>query len=378
VVRSPFTSRIFRTYLLPGLVFQSLITGGGYGTGRELVEFFLQYGPLGGLLGMALAITIWSVVCALTFELARATGAYDYRAFTQQLLGRGWGLYEACYLTMTTLILAVMAAATGSILEEIFGLPYLAGALGMVACIGFFVFKGTPAVERFLSTWSFVLYANYAVFLLWCLARFGGDIGSSLAAAEVRPGWLVGGIKYGANNIGVLPAMLFVVRHFTTRKEALGAGLLAGPLGISPGLLFYLAMLGQYPQVVDQAVPSDYLLALLGSRAFRIIFQIALLGSIIDTGTAMIHAVNERINGRLFEQGRTMPAYLRPSLAVALLLVASLLARFGLIDLIAQGYGTVAWGFLLLFVVPVLTLGAYRVFVRPAAATPAATPQGAP
>ena len=30
----------FQRYLLPGFVFQSVIIAGGYGTGRELVEFF--------------------------------------------------------------------------------------------------------------------------------------------------------------------------------------------------------------------------------------------------------------------------------------------------------------------------------------------------
>ena len=33
---------LFNKYLLPGFIFQSLIIGGGYGTGRELVEFFLS------------------------------------------------------------------------------------------------------------------------------------------------------------------------------------------------------------------------------------------------------------------------------------------------------------------------------------------------
>lgn len=357
-----FRARWFRKYLLPGLVFQSLTIGGGYGTGRELVEFFLKHGPWGGLLAMALAIIIWSAVCAVTFELARITAAYDYRAFTRQLLGPAWGLYEICYLVMMTLILAVMAAAAGSILKNVFGIPYFVGALGIVTCIGFFVFKGTSAVEKFLAGWSFVLYANYVVFLVWCLARFGGDIASTLATGEVLPGWLVGGVKYGANNIGVLPAMLFVVRHFESRKEAVSAGLLAGPLGISPGLLFYLAMLGQYPEILTQTVPSDYLLSILGSNVFRIIFQIALLGTLIDTGTAMIHAVNERINGVLTERGRSMPSFFRPSLAVVLLIVAFGLARFGLINLIAKGYGTVAWGFLILFVIPVLTVGVYKTF----------------
>ena len=32
-------SNWFQRYLLPGFVFQSVIIAGGYGTGRELVEF---------------------------------------------------------------------------------------------------------------------------------------------------------------------------------------------------------------------------------------------------------------------------------------------------------------------------------------------------
>ena len=39
---------IFQRWLLPGFLFQSVIIGGGYATGRELVEFFLSAGPLGG------------------------------------------------------------------------------------------------------------------------------------------------------------------------------------------------------------------------------------------------------------------------------------------------------------------------------------------
>ena len=47
-----FSSKFFRTYLMPGFIFQSIVVGGGYGTGRELVEFFMIEGPLGGLMGM--------------------------------------------------------------------------------------------------------------------------------------------------------------------------------------------------------------------------------------------------------------------------------------------------------------------------------------
>ncbi len=58
----------FKRILLPGLVFQSVVIAGGYGTGREIAEFFLTHGPLGGLLAMLLVSTvIWSVVNAASF-----------------------------------------------------------------------------------------------------------------------------------------------------------------------------------------------------------------------------------------------------------------------------------------------------------------------
>ena len=62
---NPFNIRIVRKYLIPGFVFQSVVIAGGYGTGRELVEYFLNYGPLGGVLGMFLFTTlIWAFLLA--------------------------------------------------------------------------------------------------------------------------------------------------------------------------------------------------------------------------------------------------------------------------------------------------------------------------
>ncbi len=56
-----------------------------------------------------------------------------------------------------------------------------------------------------------------------------------------------------------------------------------------------------------------------------------------------------------------MPPSARPVIAVLLLIVGALVASFGLIDLIAKGYGTLTWLFLLVFVVPVLTVGIRKI-----------------
>jgi len=87
-----------------------------------------------------------------------------------------------------------------------------------------------------------------------------------------------------------------------------------------------------------------------------------LFGTLVETGAGLIHAVNERIAGVYEERQQPMPRLLRPAAAVSLLAVGAALSSFGLVSLIAKGYGTVTWGFLAIFVLPVLTLGAYRVF----------------
>lgn len=353
----------FQRYLLPALVFQSIIIGGGYGTGRELVEFFLQYGPRGGLLAMLGPTLILTTLCCMVgFEFARVFQVYDYRTFYGKLLGRGWVLYEIIFLVFILLIMAVLGSAAGSFLLETFAIPYAVGVVGLLVAIAFLVFKGTDTIEKFLAGWSFVLYGVYLVFLVWSISKFGGEIRSALTVAEgsVKAGWFSSGVRYAAGCVGLVPAVLFATRHIETRREALWAGFLTGPITMLPALFFYFAMLGQYPAIIDRPVPANYLLEVLGSRGFQIFFQVMLFGTLIETGSGLIHAFNERIASALESGGRTMPSWWRPAIAVVLLILAGGLARFGIINLIANGYGTITWAYIVVVMIPLLTIGVWK------------------
>ena len=346
-----------KRYLLPGFVFQSVVIAGGYGTGRELAEFFLSRGPLGGLLAMGLSTLIWSAVCMASYEFARTFKAFDYRVFFQRLLGRGWVLYEIAYLATMMIVLAVIAAAAGEILRETFGLPYMVGVVGIMGLVGWLVVGGNDLIERAFTGWSGVLYLVYVVFFVWCLARFGSEIGSSLASGTVEGSWLQGGVAYAGYNLGVIPAVLFTLRHHRSRRETLVAGFLTGPIAMAPALLFFLAIAGEYPTILDEAVPANHMLELLGSRGFQIVFQVMLFGTLVETGTGLIHAVNERISGAATEQGRELSPRVRILTATGLLVLAAVIAQFGLIGLIARGYGTLTWAFVFVFIIPILTWG---------------------
>lgn len=355
-------SKTFKKYLVPGIVFQSVVIAGGYGTGRELVEFFLSFGTVGGLIAMLLiSTTVWAVVCAATFEFARVFKAYDYRTFFTNLLGKGWWIYEVCYFVLLLIVLAVIASSAGSILNDIFGLHYYVGVIGMMVGVGLLVFNGSESIEKFLSYWSFLLYGIYIIFLGITLIKFGSNIGTSLTTGTIEPGWALGGFKYGFYNLGIIPAVLFSVRHVETRKEAIGSGLIAGIIGIIPGIILLVAMMGFYPDIIDVAVPTNYILEAINSPFLQLTFQFILFGTLVETGTGFIYAVTERISSVYKEKHRKMPSWITPVFTVTLLAIGVFIAQFGLIGLIAKGYGTITWGFFIFYVLPVLTIGIWKI-----------------
>jgi uncharacterized membrane protein YkvI len=353
---------LFQRWLLPGFLFQSVIIGGGYATGRELVEFFLSTGPLGGLISILAVTVIFSFTLAVAFELARATKTYDYRTFFKQILGPAWFLYEIVYVALVILVIAVLGSASGELVSSRLGVPSVIGTVTMIALIGILVFFGTTIIEKVLAGWSFLLYAVYAVLIWAFLSKFGHRIPAVLATDDLSGPWVMGTIRYVALTATAVTMILFCVRHMESRRDAFIAGAFAGPIGMLPAIFFLLGMIASYPEILAAPVPSDYMMQQLDFGWITIVFYIVVFGTFIETGTGMIHAINERVDHVFIERAMQMPRWLRPAIAMFILFFAVVLAdRIGIINLIAKGYVALAWIFLGIFLLPLLTIGVWRI-----------------
>lgn len=370
-------SNWFQRFLLPGFALKAVIIGGGYATGRELAEYFVPSGPWGGLAAMLLATSIWSIVAALTFALARKLGAYDYRAFFEGLLGPAWILFELAYLIFVVLILAVFGAAAGAIGAATFGWPELAGsallALGILAFTAF----GTAIVERLFQYASLLIYAVYVLFIVFAFASFGDLIADGFAKAPPPSGdWVAGGVTYASYNIVGAVIILPVLRHLTSQRDAVVAGLIAGPLTMLPAVLFFVAMTAFYPAIGSATLPSDFLLRQMAVPGFHLLFQLMIFAALLESGVGAVHAINERVSGVVEARGR-LPLGAGARAAIGSLVLVGCMfaaARIGLVDLIASGYRFLAWLFLAVFVLPLLTVGTWRLLrsepARPMEALP--------
>jgi uncharacterized membrane protein YkvI len=354
----------FQRFLLPGFAFKAVVIGGGYATGRELAEFFLPSGPWGGLAAMLLAMLIWSAVCVATFLFARASGARDYLSFFRALLGRGWVVFEIAYIGFVILILAVFGAAAGAIGAAMFGLPKIVGTLALMLCIAGFVTFGNTSVERLFKYVSFLLYAVYAIFVVLAVTHFGDRIATGFAIAAPTTGWFAGGITYASYNIIGAVVILPIMRHLRSDRDAIVAGLIAGPLAMLPAILFFVCMIAFFPAIANETLPSDFLLQRLDLPLFHLLFQAMIFAALLESGSGAVHAVNERIDRawRAARGGDGLGRRARLAIALTLLVCCMLLAdRFGLVALIAKGYRALAAIFLLVYVVPLLTLGIVRI-----------------
>jgi uncharacterized membrane protein YkvI len=357
----------FQRFLLPGFAFKAVVIGGGYATGRELAEFFLPHGPLGGVLAILLAMVVWSAVCALTFVFAHATQSYDYRAFFKKLLGPAWMAFEIAYLLFIVLILAVFGAAAGEIGAALFGLPQIVGTLALVIAIAAVTAFGNAAVEGLFKWVTIFLYAVYAVFAVLALTAFGDRAVATLSTPAPMGDWWLGGLTYAGYNVIGAVVILPVIRHLTSRKDALVAGILSGPLAIWPALVFFICMLAFYPAISAETLPSDYLLRQLNLPLFHIIFQVMIFSALLESGAGSVHAFNERIAGAYSaRRGRDLSVRARLVIAGVVLTGAIFLAdALGLVTLIAQGYRVLALTVLGLFVAPLLTIGLWQLLSAP-------------
>jgi len=351
-------SPLIARYFVPAAVFQGVIVGGGYGTGREVVEFVSRHGPGGGVIACAVIAAGFAAVLAVSFMLAVSYRVRDYRHFLKLLLGPAWVFYEALFIALLVIVLAVVGSAAGEALADGFGLPYAPAVgviLGAVLVCNYF---GRRLVERALGTWTLLLMAGLAAFVVAVLSSPAHTVVVAAAPALPVLDAARSGLQFAVYNSALIPVLVYCVAHLERRRDALLAGIVAGFGGALPALLLHLCFMSHTPAVLAEPIPTWWLLEAIGAQAFLPLYFVLLAGTIVLTAVGVLQGVNERLDGWREDRGAApLSRRTHALVAASLVLVSLLLARVGIIDLVARGYGLLAWGFLAVFTVPLLTRG---------------------
>ena len=358
--------RVIRIYVVPGAVFQSVVVAGGYGTGREVVEYLTRFGPRGGLQAIAVAAIVFSIVFALSYEFARRFSVYDYRRFFKTLLGRAWISYEMIFVITIIPVMAVMTAASGEVLENSFGVPPFVGIGIMFALIVTLNYCGTEVVTKSLTVGALIVIVTLLAFCMSTINLHFDAISDRFQSAEATTGWALSGSKFAVYNMVSVPALLYAVTAIETRRQAMLAGLVAGLMAVVPALLFHVAFMSHYPEVVSQNLPTYWVLQELGMSGLTAIYVVVLFLTIVQTGVGILRGLSTRLDASAMEiRGKRLNGATHAAIAAALIIAASLLSSVGIVTLVARGYSFIAWALLFVFVLPLLTIGLLKILKAP-------------
>ena len=321
-------------YLLPGIILQSVLIGGGYATGREIVEYGAKYGSMGWLSGLASFIG-FSVMAILSFEMIRLFRLYDFKSLLKSLIGPFYRLFDIAYVMLMLIIIAVMSSATGAIVEQMTGLNYWVGVSVITVVVGILNFYGEKLIACFESVGTILLYIGYIGFSALVITHGGDNISRVMATGDTS---------------------------FTPDVTV------AGLLMIIPWFMTYFSIMAFYPNEAVLAAPVPWLMMMTTDNApswLLLFFGLVMGWTLIETATGMIHAMLGRIDKGLADSGRSSLSRSRKAVFTVIILAASaVLAKFGIITLIAQGYNALSYAIIVLLLVPLMTVGLYKILKK--------------
>ena len=338
--------------------------GGGYGIGREVIEFVSHAGPKGGVAAAFLIAILLTAILGMTFDLARRMQVYDYRLFMRELLGRAWVLYEVVLVIALVLVLAVCSSAAGQIVKDHLGWPVQTGVVALLAIVVLLTYHGREWIERTLTFWSVLITILLFVYVAAVMSRNHAEVFSAFKASSVMSGWWKGPALFALYNTFVVPTLLYSAAHIRTRAEAWGAATIGGVLGALPALLYHLSFMPGYPEILEEPLPTMATIQSLGLPILLVVYLILLFGTIAQTGAGILQGINERIeNWWQARTGKSIGKLKRGGIAGGTILVSLGLSSFGVVALVAKGYGSAAWLSLGVYIMPLFTVGLWKCFL---------------
>jgi uncharacterized membrane protein YkvI len=231
------------------------VVGAGFASGQEILAFFTSYGHWGtvGIL-LATVLFVWLGYKMMWISYRLKTPSYE--SFNQRLFGPALGRAINLLVFITLFgVTTVMLAGAGSILEEQFKLPYLAG-VSATALLGILVLR--QGLERLLTVNSIIVPT---MLLFSLLILFNGNANSPLPVqVPTTFEFLWKAVLYVSFNLAMAQSVLIPIGcsirdpRVLKRAAFLGGSCLGGML-----IIAHSAMLANWDDVRFMDIPIVYI-----------------------------------------------------------------------------------------------------------------------
>ncbi len=366
-----------RMPLAMGIAFVAFTTqfGGGFASGAQIKQYFLNYG-IWCLLLPVVTQGLYALFFWYGMRYAYKHKNYDYRSFSDSIYGKTApvmsNLFEITYLIMIGTASAAAFATGGSTLNTLTSIPYWLCTLIVAAFIFVIAMYGTNMVRAAASTLSVLILVGLVLVLVPNIIVQAPKIGEAIA--NMSAGQMVEGSQESG---AFLPALWMAVLYFffqlssvsvmyqhmepvTDVKQINKAGIsifLVNFLSMELAIVGMLAVM-YVPSMAEATVPMLVLVQNgVGAALLTPIISILIILGSISTGVNMIAGIVARcVNAaeRRMSIDTKDKGHLARMAGTTLVFTAMAwgIAQFGLMAVVKQGYAYLGYASLITVFIP--------------------------
>jgi uncharacterized membrane protein YkvI len=235
-------------------VYVGTVVGAGFATGKEIIEFFTQYGTT-GTVGIIVSGVLFTWMGTRMMVMARRIDAASYQQFNRYLFGKVISPLITLMMTvMITGVAAVMIAGAGAVFEEQLGLPKQAGII-ITLCLSFIVMlydiKGLFSVNTFIVP----MMVLFSVMVFGKLLAMGEWCSEGLVAVDHSLKAFLSPFSYAAFNLTMAQPVLVPLAREADDEKTVRRGAIIGGLLLTGILLSSHFVLLSFPHVMGYDIP---------------------------------------------------------------------------------------------------------------------------
>ncbi len=333
-----FLSTFFKSLQIAA-VYIGTVIGAGFATGKEIVEFFTQYGDA-GLIGIIISGILFIWLGTKMMVMARRLHIRTYEQFNAYLFGKKISVVINIVMTIVIFgVTSVMFSGAGAMFEEV-GMPSQFGIL-FTMCLAFVVaifgVRGLFSINLLIVPMMVI----FSFLIAWSVMTL--DYGSFSVHVEGKS--IISAVSYTAFNLMLAQAVLVPLAHDVDEEKAIWLGGIIGGIMLSLTLISSHLALAILPNISEIHVPMVEVIKTVFASLYGL-YVIVIYGEIFTTVIGNLYGL-----GRQLQQFFIFPMWKIVLVMLVLLYPLSLLGYGMLLSLLYPIFGYMSVGFLLFLII---------------------------
>jgi uncharacterized membrane protein YkvI len=266
------------------------IVGAGFATGKEVVQFFSQYGMI-GLVGILISGYLFIWIGTKSMLIAKRIDANSYQEVNEYLFGEKVGrIVNIVLLIMLFGVTSVMLSGTGAVFREQLGLPAQLGILLTLILCYIAVIRGMKGL-LFVNSLIVPMMLLFSVIVITAFPGASAYYGETAHIGKV----LLSALAYAAYNIALGQAVLVPLGRDSENETIIRWGGFLGGLGLTFILITSHLALITIPDMTAYSIPMAEIIKTIGT-VLHLLFVLVIYGEIYTTLIGNVYGIARKLS----------------------------------------------------------------------------------